>query len=77
MKKILILLATICLYGCGNTGITKEEQHNLYNLNEKVYYRDSDDLLLTVEIEGHLYLIFKGFEKGGITHAEHCPCKNK
>ena len=75
MKKILILLATICLYGCGNTGITKEEQTQ--NLNEKYYYKDGDDRLFTVEIEGHLYIVYKGFYKGGITHAEHCPCKNK
>jgi hypothetical protein len=30
-----------------------------------------------VEIEGHLYVIYSGTYKGGIIHAEHCPCKNK
>ena len=76
MKKILILLVvTICFCGCGNTDIIKEEPTQ--NIIEKYYYKDSDEKLFTVEIEGHLYIIYKGFYKGGITHAEHCPCKNK
>lgn len=75
MKKILILLVTICLCGCGSSSVTKEEPTQ--NLNEKYYYKDSDDRLFTVEIEGHLYIIYKGLYKGGITHAEHCTCKNK
>ena len=28
-----------------------------------------------VEIKGHIYLIFDGYHKGNIIHAEHCPCK--
>ena len=75
MKKILILLATICLCGCGNTDVTKEEP--IQNIKLKYYYQDSSHNLYTAEIEGHLYVIYSGIYKGGIIHAEHCPCKNK
>jgi hypothetical protein len=75
MKKILILLAAICLCGCNSTGITKEEPTQ--NLNVKYYYKDPSTRLYTVEIEGHLYVIYGGNHRGGIIHAEHCPCKNK
>ncbi len=72
MKKILILLATICCCGCG-TDITKEEPTQ--NLKVKYYYKDPAVHLFTVEIEGHLYVIYSGSHNGGILHAEHCPCK--
>ena len=74
MKKILILLATICFCGC-STGVTKEEPTQ--NLNVKYYYKSASVYLYTVEIEGHLYIIYNGSHNGGIIHAEHCPCKTK
>lgn len=73
MKKILILLAAICCCGCSSTGITKEE--STQNLNVKYYYKDPTEYLFTVEIEGHLYLIYSGLYKSSMLHAEHCPCK--
>lgn len=75
MKKILILLAAICCCGCGNTGVTKEEPTQ--NLNLKYYYNDHFISIFTTEIEEHLYVIYNGNSKGGIIHAEHCPCKMK
>lgn len=74
MKKILICLATICCCGC-STGITKEEPTQ--NINKKYYYKDPSMRIYTVEIEGHLYVIYSGSRKGNIIHAEHCPCKTK
>lgn len=75
MKKFLILLVAICCCGCGSTGFTKEEPTQ--NLKIKYYYKDPSIYLYTAEIEGHLYVIYSGTSKGGIIHAEHCPCKNK
>ena len=75
MKKILILLAAICLCGCSNTDVTKEEP--MQNIELKYYYQDSSQSLYTTEIEGHLYVIYGGNHRGGIIHAEHCPCKMK
>ena len=75
MKKILILLATICCCGCGSTGVTKEEPTQ--NLNVKYYHKAPPLHLYMVEIEGHLYIVYNGAYKGNIIHAEHCPCKTK
>lgn len=75
MKKILILLVAICCCGCDSTGVTKEEPTQ--NIHLKFYYRDLGTILYTAEIEGHLYVIYSGTYKGGIIHAEHCPCKMK
>lgn len=79
MKKILILLATMCCCGCGNTGVTKEKptEEPTQNTNIKLYYKELATILYTAEIEGHLYVIYSGTYKGGIIHAEHCPCKMK
>lgn len=75
MKKFLILLVIICcLSGC-STSATVEE--STQNMNLKLYYRDPATVLYTAEIEGHLYVIYSGTHKGGIIHAEHCPCKKK
>lgn len=75
MKKILILLAVICCLGGCSTGATTEEPTQ--NIHLKYYYRDPSTILYTAEIEGHLYVIYSGTYKGGIIHAEHCPCKMK
>lgn len=74
MKKILILLAAICYCGCSTDAAVEEPTQTI---NMKFYYRDATTLLYTAEIEGHLYVIFSGTYKGGIIHAEHCPCKMK
>lgn len=29
----------------------------------------------SIEIEGHMYIIFDGIHKGGIIHSESCTCK--
>ena len=73
MKKILILLAAICLSGCDVT-----ETNRTY-INDKIevkYYRcDATGHVYTIEIEDHIYVVTGSSSGGGIIHAEHCPCK--
>lgn len=75
MKKILILLTTICCWGCHSTGTNTIEPSEKINVRQ--YYKDNTTLVFTMEVEGHLYLVYDGHYNGGILHAEHCPCKNK
>lgn len=71
----ILAMLLCCLYGCDSTGVVKEEPTQ--DLNVKYYYKDPIMYLYTAEIEGHLYVIYDGNSKGGIIHAEHCPCKMK
>lgn len=75
MKKILILLVAICLCGCNSTDVRESVTYDEVPL--KIYVDDATKTIYTVEIEGHIYVVFSGHYKGGIIHAEHCPCKNK
>lgn len=75
MKKILILLIAICCCGCNTTDVRKSTTYDVVPL--KIYVSDATKSIYTIEIEGHVYVVFSGTYKGGIIHAEHCPCKNK
>jgi hypothetical protein len=75
MKKILILSALICCYGCNDTGTNTIEPSE--KLNVEQYFKNSTTKVFTIEVEGHLYLVYDGHNACGILHAEHCPCKNK
>lgn len=75
MKKILILLATICCCGCYDTGTNTIEPSEKINVRQ--YYKNSVTWVFTMEVEGHLYLVYDSNHACGILHAEHCPCKNK
>ena len=76
MKKILILLAIICCCcGCNNTGTNTIEPTE--RLDVKQYFKNGSTWVFTMEVEGHLYLVYDSYNKCGILHAEHCPCKNK
>lgn len=72
MKKILILLAAVCLCGCSS--IEKEVTETTEPTKIK-YYRKDDVFIYSIEIEGHKYIVFDGYHEGSIIHAEHCPCK--
>jgi hypothetical protein len=75
MKKILILLATICLCSCD---VTETNRTYLNNNTDVKYYRlDGNGRVYTIEIEGHIYIVTGSSSGGGIIHAEHCPCENK
>lgn len=75
MKKILILLAAICLCGCDVTETKRTYVND--NIDVKYYRLDATGRVYTIEIEGHTYIVTGSDSGGGIIHAEHCPCKNK
>lgn len=62
MKKLLLLLSLLAIMGCGGE---RDNQVGV-GISDKVY---------TVIVDGHKYVIFEGYCKGGIVHAESCPCK--
>ena len=67
MKKIISLMLAICaVCSCCDTPQVKDSQ----------IVSSGGDIVKEVEIKGHIYLIFDGYYKGNIIHAEHCPCKN-
>lgn len=68
MNKTLLLLGIVILFGCDNTHFSGKE---------RVYGARYDDEIYTVTYEGHEYIVLYGYRKGGITHAESCPCKNR
>ena len=74
MKNILIFFAIILCLGCSNVD---EEITNVDDATvvKTINIYPTCDVYL-IEIEGHKYIIFDGIRKGGIIHAEHCPCKN-
>ena len=75
MKKILILLVTICCCGCSSIDIRDTETTETTKI--KYYRNDLGGATYTIEVEGHLYIaIDKGYG-ACIIHAEHCPCKTK
>lgn len=63
-KKIYLLLLPLLLVGCEVDG--SEENSKMISPMDEIY---------TVEFEGHKYVIYEGYDKGGIVHAESCPCK--
>ena len=70
MKKILFCLIALLTMSCACNSDTHNPKLNV----APVSYGSDIDI---VEIEGHLYVIYSGTYKGGIIHAEHCPCKMK
>ena len=80
MKKFLICIIVLVLFGCSTNTETQGEikQKPLKDKHDVVYFDNKDyDKVFGVEIEGHQYIIFSGYYKGNIIHAEHCPCHNK
>ena len=75
MKKILILLAAI--YCCGCSSIETNTTSTTETTKIKYYRNDIGGHICSVEVEGHLYIVFGNSHGGGIIHAEHCPCKKK
>lgn len=74
MKKptlTLLALLALTLTGCG-----KESQIGKVDTNQRVS-NAVDDKIITAEYNGHSYIIYKGYRKGGITHDPDCPCREK
>lgn len=74
MKNILIFFVIILCLGCSN--VDKEKTNVDDATAVKSIYLDRVNEVYLIEIEGHQYIFFNGLNKGGIIHAEHCPCKN-
>ena len=74
MRTILILLAAICCCGCGSVELETTRTTDTPKIK---FYRDDGIFIYSIEIEGHLYIVFDGHYAGSIIHAEHCPCKKK
>lgn len=62
MKKVILLLSVFVLCGC---------------YSEEPKKRNGTNALFIETVEGHDYVIYDGYNKGGIVHAESCPCKQK
>lgn len=68
MKKsitTLLALLALTLTGCESKDIKEGSGF------------DSWDNITTAEYNGHSYIIYKGYNKGGITHDPNCPCQEK
>ena len=68
MKKLtisILSLLAVTLTGCGSKDIREDDGFDRY------------DCITTAEYNGHSYIIYKGYSKGGITHDPDCPCREK
>lgn len=68
MKKLtltLFVLLALTLMGCEEENVSKDDGFDRY------------DSINTAEYNGHSYIIYKGYNKGGITHNPDCPCHQK
>ena len=74
MKKTLfnyalVITSALLLAGC--------EEYEKVQANRKYYNTTIGVRIYSIEIEGHDYIVFNGYRKGGITHSESCPCKKE
>lgn len=67
-------MAALGLVGCGSI---KTEKNKTTDTTKIKYYRNDHTTIYSIEVEGHLYIVYDGCHEGGIIHAEHCPCKMK
>lgn len=72
-KTILTLLALLALT---LTGCLEDSQMGKVDTNQQ-WLNEVDDKIVTAEYRGHSYIIYKGVDKGGITHDPDCPCREK
>ena len=68
----LIIASALCLSGCEEHTDSASTQPN-----KKVFESSFNSCIYSLEIEGHEYIIFDGYRKGGIIHSESCQCKKE
>lgn len=76
MKKLTLtlfamLVLALTLAGCGDLEWKQGETDT-----NRIRLNNYDDAILQAEYHGHSYIIYKGSQKGGITHDPDCPCHN-
>lgn len=78
MKKILILLVTICCCGCSND-IPKIREQAFITKTNFSGFTDERIGVFYLEYDGHEYIAFthRNGLFGGIVHSPECPCKWK
>lgn len=70
-KGVLAVIASaLCLAGC-----SVKDDPPPAPPEERYFKKSASTFIYSIEIEGHEYIIFDGFRKGGIIHSESCPCK--
>lgn len=60
MKKLLLLTSFFLVLGC---------------YDKAPENRNGTNSIFIETVRGHDYIIYDGYNKGGIVHAESCPCK--
>jgi len=64
MKKLLLLTSIFLVAGCGE------------NKKPETRFGMGTNQIFVETVRGHDYVIYDGYYKGGIVHAESCPCKD-
>lgn len=65
----LVIASSLLLSGCEEHPASETEQSNV-----KCHMRTFSTVIYAVCIEGHDYIVFDGYRKGGIVHSASCPC---
>jgi hypothetical protein len=69
MKKLaLVFVVALGFTSCADKPDVKASRDYIINVDNSVE---------VMTIEGHDYMIYDGYNSGGICHSESCPCKNK
>lgn len=72
INYVLIIASALCLSGCEEHTDSSSTKPNVKYFNNSFHAS-----IYSMEIEGHEYIIFDGYYKGGIIHSESCPCKKE
>lgn len=65
-KLLIFALLALTLTGCVKPEQGLESTSGLFH-----------EGITTTEYNGHRYILYKGYERGGITHDPDCPCHEK
>ena len=68
MKLALLVLPALLLVGCVEPSLQRPTVKKTQVANF------TDGTLMTVEYEGHKFIVYEGYEKGGLVHHPSCSC---
>ncbi len=68
MKKFLILILTMIIFGCSN----KVQQSDEQDFDVIKYDIGGSIDIYEITIDGCSYMVYEGFKQGGITHKANC-----